>query len=283
MAERRNTLVSEKLVRQKKRRRNFIFGIFGASLLFLIIVLFFIFRAPFLYINEIKVSGNEIVDEKSIQELVSAVLEENYFYVIPKKNKLVYPKKLIEQKIRKEIGRVENIDLDIEGHTLEIKIGERGSYALWCKTDNECYFIDKFGLIFSPSPVFSSGVYKVFTGVVTDDEPLQKHFLDEEKLEELEKISGFMASRDWNTEKVVVTTLRDVLIVSDKGPKIKIDIMKSTNETIKIIKTLLDSVEFKKVAKNIDSVEYIDARFGSKVFFKPKNSAMSAGAIVPSL
>lgn len=283
MTERRTTLVSEKLVRQKKRRRNIFLSIFFGSLAIFLAILFFVFRAPFLHIKEVNVEGNEIIDAESIKVLVEGVLSQNYVYIIPKKNRLVYPKNVIEQKIRKEIGRVENIDLNVDGHTLKIKIGERGSYALWCREESDCYFIDKFGLIFSKSPVFSRGIYKIFSGVITDEDPLHKQFLEPEMISEIDKITDFLESQGWQTTNVVVTTVRDVLLIQEGGPRIKIDITKPSEETLKILKTLLDSNEFKKMASNIKQIDYIDMRFGSKVFFKPKNSLMSASTVVPGL
>lgn len=250
--------------------------IFVASIVFAAAMLFFVFHAPFLLIQDVVVEGNEIVDAKSVEAITMEELSSNYFFIIPKTNRLIYPQKEIERKIRLEVGRIETISLNVDKKTLHIKIGERGSYALWCQNDQQCFFMDNSGLIFSQAPLFSSGVYKIFTGIITDESPIGKKFLDSEKLADIKILTDFLGEQGWNTERIEVATLRDIILVPSKGPQIKIDLTKSASSTLKILKTLLASDEFKKSAKNTDSVEYIDVRFGSKVFFKPRGAMLPA-------
>lgn len=271
-------MTSERLIRNKRKRRLVYLGIFTGCTAIFVAILFFVFRSPYLRIQEVIVLGNEIVDDKMVKEITEGMLDENYFFVFPKDNKLIYPKEEIESRIRKEIGRIETITLKVEKNVLYIKIGERGSYAIWCSEAKDCYYLDSNGLIFSEAPAFSSGVYKVFKGVVLDEEPIGKKFLDSAKLQSVMLITDYLKSQGWNTEEINVSTLRDVEFIQDNGPKVKVDLTKSSDETVKVLKTLISSKEFQDVAKNMKSIEYIDARFGSKIFFKQKNSPLPASA-----
>jgi len=237
------------------------------------------FSLPFLLIKNIEVSGNEVVDAGRIQKIANDMLQEKYFFFFPKSNRLIYPEKEIETKIKQEIGRIEELSLEVDHDTLFIKIGERGAYALWCKDDVSCYFMDSEGLIFSEAPVFSSGVYRIYTGIISDGSPQGKQFLDSEKLSGIESIAEFLKTQGWDTEKIQVSTLRDVVLIQNKGPKIRIDITRPATETLKTLAALLASSEFKKSASNIMMIDYIDLRFGSKVFFKSKGSMLPAAAV----
>lgn len=280
MQYRKTSLVSQKLLEQRRRRRTFIFSIVLSVLMVLSVLVFFVFRAKSLFITEIKVSGNKIVDASKIEEVVFPILNENSLKVFPKKNRLIYPKELIESKIKKEIGRVESLTLNVEKHTLLIDITERGSYALWCqKEEDDCYFIDSAGFIFSKSPDFSEGIYLIYEGIVTDTEPLGKQFLDESMLQTTDEISRLLSSANLYVEKIKVNTLRDTEFITESGLSLKLDLTKSATTTKQILTTLFASKEFKENTKGLTALDYIDARFGSKVFFKSTKSAQSAAAV----
>ncbi len=273
MQSRRTPLVSSKLIKEKKRKRIIFLSIFFSVCVVCVLTLFFVFRAPFLYITEVVVSGNQVIEAEQVKEIVSKALEEQYFFVIPKKNRIVYPENELIDIIKKKFGRVEELQMQVDNNTLEIKIKERGSYALWCKTEKECFFIDTTGLVFSTAPVFSSGVYQIFTGIITDSNPLGKTFLNEALLKEVSFITVFLLQYKLVTERIDVVTLRETILTLSGGIKIKIDLTKKSDETINLIKTLFASNEFKKVFSNTSSIEYIDVRFGTKVFFKQKHTS----------
>lgn len=273
MQSRRTPLVSSKLIKEKKRKRIIFLSIFFSVCVVCVLVLFFVFRAPFLYITDVSVSGNQIIEAEHIKELVHKTLESEYLFVIPKKNRLVYPEGELTNAIQREFGRVEELQMQVNKNTLEIKIKERGSYALWCQTEKECFFIDAAGLVFSQAPVFSGGVYQIFTGIITDTNPLGKTFLDEALLKEVLLITESLLQYKLVTERIDVVTLRETILTLSGGLKIKIDLTKKSEETVKVIKTLFASNEFKKVSPNTSSLEYIDVRFGTKVFFKQKNTS----------
>jgi cell division septal protein FtsQ len=283
MQYRRGTLVSPKLLKQKKQKRITFFSIFLGSTLLIFLLFFFIFRLKFLFITEISITGNQIVESVRVKEVVEEILAEHYFLVIPKKNRLVYPKKEIEYTLRKELGRIENLTMNVNRNLLEITIEERGSYALWCQKEERCFFIDSTGLIFSEAPVFSDGVYQIFSGVVTDSDPVGKNFLDTNLLKDIDMISEFLLQHKLYVEKINVTTPRDVTMVLEGGVNIKIDITKKAVQTVEILKTLFASKDFKKAAPDISNLEYIDVRFGTKVFFKPVQGIQKSSLSVSTI
>lgn len=279
MQHRKTPLVSEKLILQRRKRRTFFISVFSLIISVLSVLIFFVFRATPLFIENVEVLGNKIVDRERIEEVVLPLLNEHYFIVFPKKNRLIYPKQEIEMRIRKAVGRVENVSLEVSGKTLFIEIVERGSFALWCKEKKEnCYFLDSTGLIFSHAPAFSDGVYKIFEGMIFDTEPLGKQFLNEELLSLNEEISHILSEVNFDVYRIKINTLRDTEFILKNGPMIKIDLTKSATTTKDTLKTLFASQEFKKISSDFKNLDYIDARFGSKIFFKSLKMNQSAAS-----
>lgn len=282
MRRHKTVLVSEKLVLQRRKKRlillYIVLGVTAVSLA----LLFFVFRAPFLLINTVRVEGNKIVDKEKIEQIVFPVINEYYLGFLPKSNRLIYPKDVLEKRIRLELGRIENLDLKVNSKTLVVSIVERGSYALWCKEkQTDCYFLDSAGFIFSRSPEFSLGIYRVFEGIVTQEDPLGKQFLNEELLSGIEEIISLLNGFGFDTERISVTTLRDVELVMKKGPSVKVDLTKDIAVTKKTLETLFVSDHFKKTTSNFKSLEYVDARFGSKIFFKSTHTTQGASVAMP--
>lgn len=275
MNSRRVTLSSPKLLKQKRRRRVVFLTVFFGVVIIVILAIYFFFNLKFFLIKEINIKGNEVTDTENIHNIVENTISGKYLYLIPKNNKLVYPREDLIKNIKNTINRIEDISVSISGNVLDINIGERGVFGLWCK-ESKCYFMDRDGYLFSEAPNFSSGVYTVFEGVIFDENPVGKYFLNTEKISMIDQISTFLRDYNIKISKVKINTEKDIEMYSSKGFFLKVDLTKPIENSIKILKALLSSKEFSKSVSDLSSLEYIDVRFGNKVFFKQKNMPVSS-------
>lgn len=269
------TLLSPKLLKQRRKKRIIFLSVFFSVIVFLLFITYFFFNLNFFLINDIVIKGNEVTESENIHNVVLSSISGKYFYLIPKNNKLIYPKTEIIDNIKKTMKRIEDISLNVSKNSLEIDIGERSIYGLWCK-ESKCYFMDRDGYLFSEAPNFSSGVYVVFEGVIFDDNPAGKYFLERTKIDNIDKLMIFLTDFNLKVSKVKVNTDKDVEIYLTKGFYIKVDLTKPLEDTIKILKALLSSKEFSKSVSDLSLLEYIDIRFGNKVFYKQRNMQVSS-------
>src|SRR3989344_3771110 len=135
------TIPSEKFLEKKRRarRKKILVGL--SAFLLLTIVAVLALRYDKLRIQEIVVSGNEILDTQNITSAVAETLSGYYFYLIPRDSSLLYAKD---------------------------NMRERKPYALYCPDSpldggDSCYFLDSSGFIFDQAPNFSRGVYFTYT------------------------------------------------------------------------------------------------------------------------
>jgi len=284
----RNVLHSPHLLELKKGKRKifwyktlFFFFIF----IILIIALSFVSHIERLNINSVEVSGNQVLDEDTIKETVQAKIDGKYAWVFPKTNIFLYPKGNIKDTLTREFKRIKNISLGVEKNALVINIDEHTGTYLWCgeipnfeigAPEEKCYFLDKDGYVFDEAPYFSGEVYFKFYGEVPIllGVPSGSHFAPE-------IFHNLLALK----QNLLGIDLEPVILYLDNEGNIKIFLSKNSEKSHGPEIILKSSADFKKVVENLkaalgveplksrfkneySSLQYIDLRFGNKVYFK---------------
>jgi hypothetical protein len=185
--QKRNVLNSSRLLKLKKHRQKtainkILLFLFGLVVIFIVSI--YISRLNALNINNIEVTGNQIVDTNAIKNIVKQQISGKYFFFFPKTNIFFYPENNIKNALQDKFKILEDINLSVKNnHTLEISLSERKGTYIWCgstpptspdvepqnvsgdSTSGDCYFIDESGYIFDQAPYFSGEIYFKFYGV----------------------------------------------------------------------------------------------------------------------
>lgn len=273
MLRRRVILQSPRAAKKKRNRRLVILAVVVSVIAVILVGVYFLFRAQFLIIKDVTVLGTEVLDPLTVSQKTKENILGSYYFFVPKNNIVFYPKKLIEENLRTNFPRIDNLDVKINSNILNITIKEKSSFALWCGTES-CYFIDSTGFIFSKAPEFSGNVYKIFSGLIEEDESdgaLRKQFLSENMIMSLKKVYDTLDALDVNISRINVLSLKETKLSTPGGVVFIVDITKISDETIENLQSVLASDEFRKKMPLLKGVEYIDLRFGGKVFFKLKS------------
>ncbi len=248
--------------------------------LFLFLILFiatpiYLFRMDQFQVGNIELKGNNVTQYEDIARIVTDNLDGNYLFIFPKSNALIYPKDKIKNDILNSIPRIENIDLAlVNPKTLKIEISERepsGIYCLDLKSRSEgCYFMDKDGFIFSKAPSFSGDVYYLYSSDPPLEDPLGKYYLTTTEFQQLLPFVTTLKDINIPTRSLLSTSNEYYLELIGNGKIIinKDDDLKKVAENIE---SFLKDQEITRSSNFIESVSYIDMRFGNKVFYKLKN------------
>lgn len=229
-------------------------------------------------VSGVKIEGNETVSAEEISKIAERELFGKYVFLFPKNNIFIYPGSSIAGEIIRSLKKVKSVETKIgDGNELVVKILERKPSYIWCpeqevKKDPEsagqCYFLDERGFSFSEAPRFSAPVFfEIHYGFMTDagvggypfeDLLFRKLILFKNALEEISLPAIRlikMKDGDFKFE------LKDggAILINEKN-----DITVSLRNLVSAKKALDDS------GKATSSLEYIDLRFGNKVFFKSK-------------
>ncbi len=280
-----NTLptLREEYLKKKRNKKLFYYGV----VVFLFIIIFFISayiaRRPELSVSKVELSGGVLVTQQEIESSALQYLEGDYLWFFPIANSLWYPKSGLEKYLKESYGRIDTIDISSKDlTTLQIHITERKPVALWCKKINEigesgavsvrddCYFMDSNSVIFAEAPTFSGDAYFKYYGLVEASDPVGQSYLASST--EFSIISSLVLATQKLSLRPQYLLARgegEFSIVIFGGAEIYFDLKKPIVNTIENLEALLEN-DFPKTRENLP-VEYIDLRFGNKLFYKLKN------------
>lgn len=284
----RNILNSPRLAELKKHRRN----IFLTKILLFFVATFgtffllaYISQLPQLNISNIEISGNKVVATETIKAIVEEKIKGDYLQFFPKRNILLYPKNNIKKEILDQFKRIKKVGLAIkENKILEISVNERVALYTWCRENpsqqeggakEECYFLDDSGYIFDKAPYFSGEIYFKFYGSITSDEetPLGIYF-SPTNFTKFVLFKGKLEDAGLKPTKLQTQDGGDVHIhlsnkTSAQEPKILFKISSNVETLAENLEAALNTEPFLSEFKNkYSSLEYIDLRFGNKVYYK---------------
>ena len=276
-----------------KRKRKIILWKFLAILFVVILVVGGIawgLSRPGLRIARIEVSGNSVLETDEITSFVRKEISGKYFFLFPKDSIALYPKERIENNLLDSFKRILSLSLNTKGFTaLSVTINERKPYSLWCgeilvDTDVEedalCYFADEAGFLFAEAPHFGGNVYVEFygplykTGTSTSSPgiiPIGAEFLPSLEFKIITLFRDLLGRIGLNINKAVAKDAGDFTFTIREGGKVllnkKQDPMRLVSDIESAFRTELGDPGDPAVRKQ---VEYIDARFTNKIFFKKK-------------
>lgn len=252
--------------RFKKRKsllKSRFFWIFILIPALVILVFYFFFLSEIFRIKEIKISAPEDISKEEIQVLLEKELETSFFIFFRKNTFFLVNSQKIEDRILKEYPEIKTADLKKEfPQTLILEIERKREVAICCLNDNDCFLIDRDGIIFGGSTSEDLMVIFLKDGEVKN---LGEEIIPEEKMnqllgihDELEKNLGI------DVEKFILEGEESLDVKTIEGWEIYFDL---TND-INLILTKLSLLLEKEISpENRENLEYIDLRF-SKVYYK---------------
>ena len=282
---RKKSRISSSKVKET-RRKKFLTRILLVILILLVLFVVSIFVSRISNINIINITvKNEgsVVTEKEILEIVNNDIDGKYLGLYPKTNIFIYGKEKITTDIYDKFKRIKNVDIERIGFNgINITIKERNPVGLWCgkkiNTDEQCYFLDEDGFIYTEAPTFSGNVFFRNYGNIEGKEQIGINFLDSEKFK---KISFFVKSiKDANLNPVSFLAGENgdyEIHLSDNsksygfyGGKIIFNNNDNLGEIFDNLMTILNERTLVKELNDNVQLDYIDLRFGKKIFFKFK-------------
>lgn len=229
-------------------------------------------------IDMVNISGATVLSTDVLESTVRYELQGKYLWAFPKTNVFLYPRSHIEKSLLTSFPRIKTVTLSTaDNHILSVSLTEREPFALWCDTpptDNlvsQCYFLDTDGFVFAHAPQFSGNAYFKYYGFLPYEAPIGSYYLS--STTRFHELSGFVE----NAQKLGITPLymsaQDIdsfeLFVFGGG-KILLDTRESLEKVFERFSALLKTPNLVPKKGGELLVEYIDLRFGNKMFFKPR-------------
>jgi hypothetical protein len=289
--QKRNVLNSPRLLELKRHRRRVVFKkillyLLGLTVIFVLLI--YLSRLNSLNISKVEILGNRMLETEAVKKTVADQVAGYYFRFFPKTNIFFYPQDAIKNELQNKFKRLNDINLSIkDNNVLEVFLTERTAKYLWCGPDlgaellnklrssaatEPCYFMDENGYIFDEAPYFSGTVYFKFFGA-----PSAESYFFKQDFKQLTAFKDVLLDLGLKPMALYVTNDGDVEIFLSKGssslfttePKIIFKLGTDFQNVIENLETALNTEPLKSKFKNkYSSLEYIDLRFGNKVYDK---------------
>lgn len=245
-------------------------ALFGALAVFL----FLIFAAGSVYalqlpewqIRRLEISGLEVLGEEEIRVRILSEISGNYAPFIPRSSFFLVRGKEINNTLVNEFPRIEIVSVDKKfPDTLSIQIKERKLWGIFCSVQN-CAYIDKNGVLYEEAP---SSQGSLILKIASDAESfsIPSKILDDLTVGKMEFLSlGLKEKLNLNVigYQLFSKIPGEIRVTVSDGFKIYFNRDDDLENAFKVIKTVLDE----EIKEKRGRLEYIDARFGNKVFYK---------------
>lgn len=277
----------EEYLRKKRKRK-----ILKYVLVFLLITIIFgvsiyISHRPEIRISKVILNGGILVTESDIQSEALKYMSGSYIWLYPKNNSLWYPKKSLEKYLKESFKRIDIIDIKREGfESIVVEITEKKPFAIWCAgipeevrlsesegsieiNTSKCYFLDQDSSIFSESPYFSGNAYFKYYGLIATSSPIGSYYIASST--QFEEISSFVnLVKDMSIQPIylIAKSESDFSLVVAGGGQIYFDTKKPLTEIAENLRSLLRTPSLSTTTNSDLPVEYIDLRYGNKLFYK---------------
>jgi cell division septal protein FtsQ len=285
----RNVLNSPGLLELKKRRhkvflKKILILLLGVIVIFLSLA--YLSHLNKLNISEIDIVGNKVLDTETLKIAVKEQITGKYLWLFPKTNIFLYPQNTIKNELQNEFKRIKDISLLIKNtKTLQISLTERVALYTWCgenfsgvgipqgsptpEKENKCYFVDEDGYVFDEAPYFSGNIYFKFYGAQSES------YFSKQNFKQLISFRDVLVGMGLKPVALYVTDDGDIQIFlssmnsSRAEPKIILKADADFQNVAENLQAALDTEPLKSKFKNkYSTLEYIDLRFGNKVYDK---------------
>ncbi|KKR45640.1 MAG: hypothetical protein A3G47_01510 [Candidatus Zambryskibacteria bacterium RIFCSPLOWO2_12_FULL_39_45] len=270
-------------LKQKRNRKLARYALFFLIFVFFLSLISYLAHRPSIRISKIELLGGVLITEPDVSVKSLEYLQGSYLWLFPKNNVLLYPRAKLENYLKETFKRILTIDISSKDfNILVIDITERKPVALWCDevptyageagsepTTANCYFMDSNGTIFTEAPQFSGDAYFKYYGLVATSTPIGSHYIASST--EFIAVSDFIeTARSLSLQPIhlIAKDGGEFSLVLANGGQIYFDTKESLTLAGQNLEALLRTPALSATPPDKLPIDYIDLRYGNKLFYK---------------
>jgi len=224
---------------------------------------------PRFSIQHIEIAGAKDVGTEPVSTFVASKLVSDSFAFFSPSNIFLYPRKSIEEAIKKDFPRIKDVSISRESllaTAITVSIEERKAFARWCG-NGTCFALDESGFIFAAaSTTLNVATAYVFEGPLAASEPLGQTYLPGSFVG-ITALLERLGQAGFSPQKIRTDGEQDFSIDLSHGFTIHASFGTDVGLIVKNLELVLSSDALR--GKEGD-IEYIDLRFGNRVYYKLK-------------
>lgn len=264
--------VSDALKRKKQKVKKIKFYAISLLTILCLAGIVYVIQMPFMRINDVKISGNTFVDTEEINSKTNELLNRNTYWIFPNKNIFLFSKKALEAKIKENPAVIKVLIKKDFFNTLIINIEEQEKEMLYCTSveKTECFYINKVGFIYAKVEEYIIPEQEVIIYNEQEKKNIKDTVLDEATYAELVLFIKNITRQDIKIGEVYIKEGGIIEFVSQSGVRIITSRFDDFEKDFDNFMALFDQNILTK--EKLSEIEYMDLRFGNKVFYKNKTN-----------
>lgn len=235
-------------------------AIFGGAIYFL--------RVPYWQIKKVEVGSSGVLTPQEIKAKIDYFLEGRILFFLPRSSYLLFNSSGLASVLQKEFPQIESLSVQKKfPDYLGVAVKERELFGVFC--NDECVYIDKQGFAYDYAPSSSGSLLIKIKSDATKAQ-VGSTMVEPSLLNELfllsfgvSKIAGLRAIAYEFFSRIP----SEIKMETDNGFKIFFKRGDNFANAFRVLKTVLEQ----EVKEKRLQLEYIDLRFGNKVFYRYKN------------
>jgi hypothetical protein len=294
------SLSHEEYLRKKRNKKRIKYSVIFFLIVLIIGIASYISHRPEIRISNVELNGGILVTQSDIKFETLTYMYGSILWLFPRNNAFWYPHANLEEYLKETFKRIDTIDIHLKGlNTLVINIKERKPFAIWCNkpadstvvsnavstttlsTENistttkseDCYFIDQNSTVFAKAPTFSGDAYFKYYGLISVPEggsPIGKEYIaSTTQFNEISNLVSITKELSIRPQYMKANGNGEFSIVLAGGGEIYFDTKEPLSLVGQNLKALLRTPTFASSTGNLP-IEYIDLRYGNKLFYKLK-------------
>ncbi|MCC6290463.1 hypothetical protein IT398_00035 [Candidatus Nomurabacteria bacterium] len=229
-------------------------------------------------LQEVRISGASPTKAEKIENLSAEILAGSYFGLLPRKNIFFYPRETIISTLSQSLPDLKEIKVSQKDNLLSISVSEREAKYFWCDGGGDnCFFLDEHGLAFASAPEFLGRPLFVIEGALPIT-PIGGRPLAETDFKKLIDLKTGLAEAlaesvlGLGIERVALGLDGELKFFLSNNAVVFLNLNSDPEKLFADFKVALGTEVFvKEYRKNLESgrrLDYLDARFADKVFYK---------------
>lgn len=237
--------------------------------------IYYVAHLPFWRIDTIEVHGTVSIDENDVREEVRSVLSGNHGFLVPRDGVFVYPKQQLYHTLSNTFLRIDSVTIATDGlRVLDVHVLERQPYLTWCPDNttvhDACLVADAQGVWYATSSAQHTLLEETvrYRAGTSTSPTLGGVFLDDSFGAVVQLIDELSVRYGWQVRSLQPYQPSGIRLVFGDGRYIVVDPTVSPDTVLENIYTVLESTELSVDADDPDSFQYIDLRYGERLFIR---------------
>lgn len=239
-------------------------------------------RVEVLTLTTVTAKGGETIDVERVKKVAEGPLEGTYMGIIPRDFAWLYPEDDIYAALN-TIPRIKNpVVTRTSGTELSVTYDEFIPYALWCDEVNveDCLFFDKVGYAFGKAPQLTGGALIRYRTIGVKP-TVGQSVLSVENIEHIRTFINLIEKgKRFEIAAVEIDTAGDVFYIVASGGEFKSSLRDDPATVYDNLMTIISDKNFTDIEPG--TFQYIDLRFGSKVYVKKEETTIASSTTATS-